>query len=194
MRELDQALFLLVYRPTPNAVWLTIMNVISIVGGGNALFAIVPFVLVKRARTTVLRLLLAIVITAAVVYAVKHTVRRPRPTACVDGVCALGHGKPTDPSFPSGHAAGSSCFVGFFADRRRPWRTLGLASAAFCIGLSRVVLGAHFPIDVTTGFAVGATIGALTARKFAARDAARESHEGAASPAPTDPAQRDPNG
>lgn len=181
MRELDQAIFAFVYRPTPNVVWLTIMSIVSFVGGGNALFAIAPFVFVAKTRKTVLRLLAAIVVTAALVYGIKHTVRRPRPSACLDGVCALGYGKPTDPSFPSGHSAGAACFVGFFADRKRPWRTAGLASAAFVIGLSRVVLGAHFPFDVATGFALGGTVGAISARLFARRDG-------------TEVAARDPNG
>lgn len=170
MGDLDRALLLHVYHPHPNAVFLAVMAIVSFVGGGNALFVIVPFAVARRARKTVLRLLVAIAITAVVVYGVKHVVGRTRPYSCVDGVCPLGYGHPTDPSFPSGHSAGAFCFVGFFADRKRPWRTAGLSALALTIGVSRVVLGVHFPGDVAAGAIIGGTIGALTARAFAKRD------------------------
>jgi undecaprenyl-diphosphatase len=79
-----------------------------------------------------------------------------------------------DPSFPSGHAAGAFAFAGFLAmelvrepRRRSPrnWLLVGvLFTVALGIALSRVVLGVHFPSDVTAGAAIGGLIGAATSR------------------------------
>lgn len=74
----------------------------------------------------------------------------------------------THQSFPSGHAttAFAVCFaVSFIAPRGLPWM---LAFAA-AVGLSRIVVGAHYPTDVIAGALVG-TLGAYAVRNaFAAR-------------------------
>ena len=67
-------------------------------------------------------------------------------------------------SFPSGHAMSSVLFYGFLAflvwvhlPRRRPrlfW-TAALAALAFCIGWSRVYVGAHWFSDVIGGWTAG---------------------------------------
>lgn len=177
MRELDESLFFLVYRESPPWPWLALMVGLSLVGGGYALFGIVPFVLVRRTRKVVLRLLLAIVLTSIVVFATKHAMGRPRPCVALEGVCALGLSAPHDPSFPSGHAAGSACFAAYFADRRRRARTVFLVGAALMVGLSRVALGVHFPFDVLTGTLVGGTFGAGMARYFDRRDSGKNVDE-----------------
>jgi membrane-associated phospholipid phosphatase len=70
-------------------------------------------------------------------------------------------------SFPSGHTttAFALCFViGFLSPRSFPWM-LGLA---VLIGVSRIVVGAHYPTDVIGGAVVG-TLGAYLIRNvFAA--------------------------
>lgn len=165
MRALDQAVFFLLYGPSPPSAWLTFMAAWSLVGGGYALFAIAPWVLVARVRREVAGLLAAIVLTSIVVFAMKHGFGRVRPYAALAGVHALAFAPPTDPSFPSGHAAGSACLAGYFADRARPARTALLALGAGLVALSRIVLGVHFPLDTVVGAALGATVGALMARR-----------------------------
>jgi len=59
-------------------------------------------------------------------------------------------------SFPSGHAMGSLGFFGSLAllvGQRVVWVVSG--AMVFLIGLSRVYLGVHYPLDVITGWAVG---------------------------------------
>ncbi|HRH00150.1 MAG TPA: phosphatase PAP2 family protein [Polyangiaceae bacterium] len=165
MRALDKALFFLLYGPSPPPAWLTFMAAWSLVGGGYALLAIAPWVLVARVRRAVVGLLAAILLTALVVFAMKHGFGRVRPYAALEGVRALAFAPPTDPSFPSGHAAGSACLAAYFADRARPARTALLALAAGLVALSRIVLGVHFPLDTLVGALVGGTIGALMARR-----------------------------
>ncbi|MCL6614729.1 MAG: phosphatase PAP2 family protein [Firmicutes bacterium] len=76
----------------------------------------------------------------------KHLIRRPRP---------FGH----DPSsFPSGHAASAFALALVLAWR---WPRLGWLFwlLAALVGVSRIVLGHHYPLDVVAG----ALLGTLTA-------------------------------
>lgn len=61
--------------------------------------------------------------------------------------------------FPSNHAANSMAIaVFFYLYFRRPlWTTL-LFVFALLMGLSRVYLGAHYPLDVLGGYVLGAII------------------------------------
>ena len=171
MRTLDVALFFLVYSSAPPFPWLAIMVTFSVVGGGNALVAIVPFAFFRRTRTVTMRALVAIGFTAIAVYTTKPLFHRTRPYLALEGVRPFGLPPPPhDPSFPSGHAAGAACFAAFFADRKRPVRTGVLFVSAALVGLSRVVLGVHFPLDVVCGACLGGAVGAGTARHFASRD------------------------
>lgn len=57
---------------------------------------------------------------------------------------------------PSGHAELAVALWGLVAlHLRRPLVAVGLGLFAFLIGLSRVALGAHFPVDVLGGFLLG---------------------------------------
>jgi undecaprenyl-diphosphatase len=138
----------------------------SAVGGGYGLLGVAPFLVLSRTRRRAFELLAAIVLTAVMVFVVKHAVGRIRPYACLEGVQGLFFAPPRDPSFPSGHAAGSACFAAFLADRSRPVRTALLAAFALFVGLSRIVLGVHFPLDVITGATLGTAVGVSIRRYF----------------------------
>ena len=170
MASLDLRLLHWLYAgPAGAGVWLWTMVGLTVLGSGWSLFAILPFAWPERTRRVTLRLLGALVATAVVVFALKALVGRARPCSCLADVHALVFAAPTDPSFPSGHAAGAFAFAGFLAlevvrrpERRslRKWLVVGgLFAVALGIAVSRVVLGVHFPSDVTAGAAIGALIG-----------------------------------
>jgi len=61
-------------------------------------------------------------------------------------------------SFPSGHTVTASIFFGAWVYYvRSRWRRLLLILVAVAVGLSRVALGVHWPVDVAAGLAVGST-------------------------------------
>ena len=101
--------------------------------------------------------------TAAWVLAkvVKRVVRRGRPIALLAGVRTRGH-EPTGLGYLSGHAAVSVALAAaawphLGAGGRRA--TLGLASV---VGLSRIYVGAHLPLDVAGGAALGLLVDAAS--------------------------------
>jgi membrane-associated phospholipid phosphatase len=62
----------------------------------------------------------------------------------------------TSPSFPSGHAQNAVVNWGYLAYRLRGWLVWAVASVLMVgIGLSRIVLGVHFPQDVIGGWLIG---------------------------------------
>ena len=74
----------------------------------------------------------------------------------------------TDPSFPSGHATNSAavfCTIAFvaavFVLRRPLARDAAIVLATVlsgAVGLSRLVLGVHWPSDVLAGWALGVAV------------------------------------
>ena len=70
---------------------------------------------------------------------------------------------PTSTSFPSGHSASAAAFA-VAVGHLLPWTRWPLRSAAAAVGFSRVYTGVHYPGDVVIGAAVGALIGAATAK------------------------------
>lgn len=108
-----------------------------------------------------LRLGVATVLATLLSQALKRGLTRPRPDASIVGFEALA-ANPDRFSFPSGHTA--AAFSVAIAWASEPF---GLGPAALLlasgIGLSRVYLGAHYPLDVAAGMVLGVASG-LAAR------------------------------
>jgi lipid-A-disaccharide synthase len=87
----------------------------------------------------------------------EYSIRNPRWSSIAPSVKLIGP-RLANEAFPSGHAAVSfAAAVALIYGFRSRWRWLALAPAAL-VGLSRVACGAHFPLDVAGGAAIGAGV------------------------------------
>lgn len=118
----------------------------------------------SRARLA-LALLLVVLIGRGLAEVQKFSIERPRPTLDPHLVLVKTW------SFPSGHAASSMIFYLTLALALAPvgpWRRIAAAGAillSLLIGLSRVMLGVHWPSDVVGGWSFGMLWVLLTLRR-----------------------------
>lgn len=91
-------------------------------------------------------------LNALTVLGLKETFRTPRPPLHTE----------TSFGFPSGHTALSSSLTGFFLERK----TFFLLAVPVLVGISRIMLHEHYPIDVAGGLALGLGEGILLKRIF----------------------------
>jgi membrane-associated phospholipid phosphatase len=166
--DLDARALLAVYGGAQGA-WGGAMVAATVVGAGWTALLLLPFLAWGRTRRFATLLGLAVGAQAFLVWAIKLAVGRVRPWIALH--LSAPPTAPADPSFPSGHAAGSFCVAVFLAFalpvawKGTPHRArvvVALVGAlAVLVALSRVYLGAHFPSDVVAGALLGGGIGAL---------------------------------
>ena len=101
----------------------------------------------------------AAVIATALSQVLKRLCKRPRPSTGIGGFTALTE-NPDVFSFPSGHTA--AAFAVAIALAGYGWLGPFHLSLALAIGMSRVYLGAHYPLDVAAGGMVGLIAGLAT--------------------------------
>ena len=129
-------------------------------GSFGAVFAVAALAALLRRFRLALELLAAGLLAYYSAKGLKDLVDRARPAALINDVIVRGpasHGL----GYPSGHAAVSFALtvtaVPFLARR---WRRV-IWVLPLTVGFARVFVGAHLPLDVAGGFALGWTVGAL---------------------------------
>jgi undecaprenyl-diphosphatase len=163
-------------QSTPRPIVMVLWGM-SWIGGGWGLLVTVPFLFRRSTRMAVVSLLACELAVSGLGGAIKGFIERRRPCDAL-GWCPPVIGfSPGGYSFPSGHAAGSFVFAAFVSTLR-PRFAPYLFAFAICVCASRVVLGLHYPSDVTGGAILGGLCG------FAAAKLYRLVH----GPAPTKPA------
>ena len=134
----------------------------------EALFLLLLFVLFVvvwgRLRTLARRAAVAAGASAGIALLIgqvlSHLVDRPRPFVAHPGLIHLFAPHAADASFPSDHTTASFAIATAILLRNRLWGGVALAAAAL-LGLSRVVIGVHYPLDVLAGAALGSAVALL---------------------------------
>ncbi len=155
-RHADQDLFLALNqwaRTLPEPLWSSL----TILGTGACAYALLAFSLIGAPR-----LMAAALMTGAFAGVYTHALKRIAQTARPAGVFpaeqihVIGETL-THNSFPSGHSATAFAFAAlltFYVARPGRMALLALPLAAL-VALSRIAVGAHWPLDVLAGAAGG---------------------------------------
>ena len=149
-----------IFNDAPNFIHAPVWAVMQ--AGSLAAVGVVAGGLVRRGRP---RVAMAAAISGMLVWggvkAVKPAIGRGRPDRHLDRVTVRGQPQ-TGLGYPSGHAAVSLTLALISSRGRSPSvRTAALAVAAITGG-ARMYVGAHLPLDVVAGYAIGALCGQLT--------------------------------
>jgi len=114
----------------------------------------------RRGLWVALTIFIGMILAWATAETLKEVVRRPRPFIAIPDALRPIIPEPSSYSFPSGDTAlafGAAVAFGQCFPRFRPFALL----LAFAVGLSRVFVGVHYPIDALGGGIVGTVCGLL---------------------------------
>ena len=130
----------------------------------GALVVVVVTALVSRSVRLSAAALVASLVSWYLAKPVKDVVARGRPATLLSSVHAREHASGL--GYPSGHAAVAFSLAAVLAPALpRRWRPVPWALAVV-VALARIYVGAHLPLDVVGGAALGVVVGTLTRWAF----------------------------
>ncbi len=154
--ELEVAVFRRI-NDLPDGLFVPIWAVMQ---GGS--FGVVPIAAGAALLGGKRRLALSLAVSGSAAYVLAKVAKRPvgrsRPARILDGVRLRGR-EEGDLGFPSGHAAVSSALAAASSPWLDPRWGRAAVALAFAVGLSRLYVGAHLPLDDVGGTALGAATG-----------------------------------
>ncbi len=135
---------------------------------GNALSAPVTALLVWRSgrRRLAARVLTSGLLAWWLAKLVKRAFRRPRPTSFVGDTTVRGQ-PPSGLGYVSGHAAVATAIALALRSERPDSGRAALAFSVPVVALSRMYVGAHLPLDVVGGVALGTAVDGCVGRLLA---------------------------
>ena len=156
----DRTLFLRWSLNETSRRWRRAWTVLTHAGGATAtiLAAIVPFIIGGEMTKIGAEALFTLAASHIVVQLVKRSVGRPRPSRVIASIAQVV--EPDRFSFPSGHAA-AAMSVAFVYAVAFPQLAAPILVLAGMVGVSRVVLGVHYPGDVFVGQLIAVLTGIL---------------------------------
>ncbi|NWG87383.1 MAG: phosphatase PAP2 family protein [Hydrogenophilaceae bacterium] len=155
LNDSNQAVFLALNHAAaalPPGLWASL----TAVGDTLVAFALLlPFV--RRRPDLAAAILLATLFALVYVHSLKYALDLPRPPAVLDPAAfdVIGPAHRAG-SFPSGHTATAFAMMALLSVYLPSWRRLlPLIALAALVGLSRIAVGVHWPLDVLAGAAGG---------------------------------------
>lgn len=161
---LEQAVFLTINHWAIDPVMASVWQWLSTLGNG-AIAVVIIAAAGGLSRRSMRRVHVAIGLClptgALVVHLIKIVFDAPRPLAVLhDAVIVVGPAL-TRNAFVSGHAlTAAATAVLICAMLQRRIAAVPIVLLAMAVAIARVVVGAHWPVDVVSGFALGAALGA----------------------------------
>lgn len=156
--SIDQSVFLDINRSIANSFFDTVFPVFREFTYVFWLLLIVYF-WTRDEKELALLTGAGILAGAMFTYPLKFIIDRARPYDQIESARLLTPSE-SDPSFPSGHTE-LSFLAATIVSRYHPGYSKYLYSFSFIVGLSRIYVGVHFPMDVVGGVLVGVIIGKL---------------------------------
>ncbi|MDE6214395.1 MAG: phosphatase PAP2 family protein [Lachnospiraceae bacterium] len=143
-----------------NPVLTPILKVITTLGNGGAIWILLTLLILMLPKTRKVGCMMVAALLGTLLInniLLKNLVARTRPYEVIEGLTYLVR-RPSEYSFPSGHA-GSSFAAACVMLRRLPKR-YGIPAfvLAVLIALSRLYVGVHYPSDVLFGVISGILI------------------------------------
>jgi undecaprenyl-diphosphatase len=169
---LDRAIFLWINNQWANPYLDFFFPAVTWLGNGWIVFSVVAIFFAVQ-RPAYLHEHLSWVVGVLLlgwlcVFALKRMILRPRPLADLAPLIEAGKvhihvlGRPLwQQSFPSGHAQAAFA-AGVYLSLLLPRWTPLFLSLAMAVGLSRIYMGAHFPLDVIGGGLIGTVLASGT--------------------------------
>ena len=139
-----------------------LFKIITLLGEQEVFIAIIGYIFWNISRKKGMTLGIVLLSSVTLNESIKLIIKAPRPFQVLDNIEGKRLATAEGYAFPSGHTQSASVFYPSLAYIvRKKWYTLAAIILSLLVGLSRVYLGVHWPIDAAVGFVLGIFIAAL---------------------------------
>ncbi len=144
-----------------------LMNGMTMLGEETIFIIIITFLVWNSSKKRGFAIFSSLAVSLLAMGFIKAIVRAPRPFQVLQEIEGKRLQTATGYSFPSGHTTGAAAFYSAVSvTYRKRLLSILCAAAILLVGLSRMYLGVHWPIDVFAGLALGITGSTLLLPRF----------------------------